>query len=247
MTNIPKDVLDEMRARTPLSTIFPQLAGDAHRDIRLIKKGKSFVCLCPFHTEKTPSFHVIDTKGIFHCFGCGESGDAFKLAQKFGLADNFPACVCYIAEVTHTEDLIRPYMAQARSQRKRLGIELAEAEFTLDTPDRDTLLCVVGFTQDYFVEQLHTNTSSGAILAREYLAGRGIHSGFAERLRLGYAPNHDLLLLRMQEHFSDFSSAQLYDFARRVGLYTGQNRRVDRKSTRLNSSHSDRSRMPSSA
>jgi DNA primase len=50
--------------------------------VKLAKKGRSFLGLCPFHSEKTPSFNVNQERGFYHCFGCGESGNAFDFAMK---------------------------------------------------------------------------------------------------------------------------------------------------------------------
>ena len=65
--------------------------------VRLKKKGKDFAALCPFHTEKTPSFLVSESKQIFKCFGCGAGGDIFKFIM---LMDNmtFPESIHHLAE-----------------------------------------------------------------------------------------------------------------------------------------------------
>ncbi len=67
----PSDFLDELRRRVPLS-------GVVGRRVRLIKKGREFTGLCPFHSEKSPSFFVNDDKAFYHCFGCGAHGDALS-------------------------------------------------------------------------------------------------------------------------------------------------------------------------
>ena len=71
MARIPREVVDAVRDRTELVEV-------VSRHVSLQRRGRSFVGLCPFHQEKTPSFHVIPDKGIFHCFGCQAGGDAFK-------------------------------------------------------------------------------------------------------------------------------------------------------------------------
>ena len=75
MPEIPRQTIEEIRDRTDLI----ELVG---RFVTLKSKGGSWVGLCPFHQEKSPSFNVVPSKGIFHCFGCGEGGDAFKFLMK---------------------------------------------------------------------------------------------------------------------------------------------------------------------
>ena len=65
----PPGFLDELRLRVSLA----DLVG---KRVRLIRKGREYGGLCPFHNEKTPSFYVVEDKGFFHCFGCGAHGDA---------------------------------------------------------------------------------------------------------------------------------------------------------------------------
>ena len=77
--SLPSHFMDELRRRTSLS----QVIG---RHVKLTKKGDRHTGLCPFHNEKTPSFHVRDGDGYYHCFGCGVNGDAISfLREKEGL------------------------------------------------------------------------------------------------------------------------------------------------------------------
>ena len=71
--------LDRLRAATRLSEV-------VGRTVRLERRGREHVGLCPFHPERTPSFSVVDDKGFYHCFGCGEHGDAIRfLTEAEGL------------------------------------------------------------------------------------------------------------------------------------------------------------------
>jgi DNA primase len=72
---LPESFLDELRARTPLGAL-------VGRRVRLTRAGRELKGLCPFHTEKTPSFHVVEDKGFFHCFGCGAHGDAIGFVMR---------------------------------------------------------------------------------------------------------------------------------------------------------------------
>jgi DNA primase len=72
---LPESFLDEVRARTPLGAL-------VGRRVRLTRAGRELKGLCPFHNEKTPSFHVVEDKGFFHCFGCGAHGDAIGFVMR---------------------------------------------------------------------------------------------------------------------------------------------------------------------
>ena len=71
MAGIPQDFIELVRSSTDVISVVAAY-------VPLKPSGKSFKGLCPFHNEKTPSFHVNPERQIFHCFGCNEGGDAFK-------------------------------------------------------------------------------------------------------------------------------------------------------------------------
>ena len=136
--------------------------------VPLKKAGTSYKGLCPFHTEKTPSFHVNSDKGFFHCFGCGTGGDVVKfveLQEKL----SFPEAIRYLAN--------------------RFGLQVPES----DDPERDSaaeahreaLLKLHELAAAYFREQLDTPSGERA---RRALEQREISSDTIARLGLGYAP-----------------------------------------------------------
>jgi len=128
-------------------------------------RGDFWAC-CPFHNEKSPSFHVVESKGIYHCFGCGETGDVFKLAMKLeGLS--FPEAVTRIAEeagVALPRETNEDHTAHA--QRKRLFDACAAA-------------------QAAFAQAL---TAPDGAKALAYLERRGLDAATRARFGLGYAP-----------------------------------------------------------
>ena len=73
--SIPEGYIEEIRNSIKLSSI-------VQNKVKLIKKGKNFVGLCPFHNEKTPSFNILDDEGFYHCFGCGAHGDLISFIRK---------------------------------------------------------------------------------------------------------------------------------------------------------------------
>jgi DNA primase len=73
---IPRDFLDDLLSRTDIVSVI-----GSHLDLK--KKGANFLALCPFHSEKSPSFTVNASKQFYHCFGCGASGDALKFLMDY--------------------------------------------------------------------------------------------------------------------------------------------------------------------
>jgi DNA primase len=128
--------------------------------------GDYWAC-CPFHTEKTSSFHVLDQKGIFHCFGCGEKGDIFTLAMKLeGLS--FPEAVEKIADYA--------------------GVPLPKDDYYDRAQDdhRKRLLAITARTAKLYADALR---SSGGAEARKYLKSRGIDADVCDRFGIGLAPD----------------------------------------------------------
>jgi DNA primase len=126
--------------------------------------GDYWAC-CPFHQEKSPSFHVLDTKGIFNCFGCGEKGDAFTLAMKLeGIS--FPEAVAKMAELA--------------------GMALPiDEEDRGESDHRKRLVQLAGRAARLYAEAL---TGPGGANARAYLTGRGLGPDLWPRFGIGYAP-----------------------------------------------------------
>jgi len=155
----PPDFLDELRARS-------DLAGLIGRRAKLIKRGREYTALCPFHSEKTPSFTVSPDKGFYHCFGCGAHGDAIGFVmQSEGLS--FPESVERLAALAGLE-VPRPSPDQAaRAERGATLLDAMEA------------VC------RWYAEQLGGAAGAGA---RDYLAGRGLEAATIAAFRLGYAP-----------------------------------------------------------
>ena len=135
--------------------------------------GKSYKGLCPFHREKTPSFHVDRDKGLFYCFGCGTGGDVFKflsLTERF----TFPEAVEHVAT--------------------RVGIELPRRRKTVRENDKDDLLEVA----DEASEAFHQALGWGDNPAKRYLDDRGVPDEIIKKYGFGYAPDSwDHILTRL--------------------------------------------------
>ncbi|MGU3398277.1 DNA primase [Brucellaceae bacterium D45D] len=160
----PPSFLDEIRDRVPISTLIgARVSFDRKKSNP--PKGDFWAC-CPFHGEKTPSFHCEDRKGRYHCFGCGVTGDHFRfLTELEGLS--FPEAVERVADMAGV-----PMPARDPEMEKR------EAQ-------RATLYDVMEMAAQFFEGQLQ-----GAVgaKARAYLRDRGLSSATQQSFRLGYAP-----------------------------------------------------------
>lgn len=139
--------------------------------------GKSYKGLCPFHREKTSSFHVDRDKGLFYCFGCGTGGDVFKfltLTERF----TFPEAVEHVAN--------------------RVGIELPRRKKTQRDNDKDDLLEVIDDASEAFHQALKWTPNA----ADEYLQNRGVSQDIITKYGFGFAPESwDYILRRLgQKH-----------------------------------------------
>jgi len=157
--------LDEIRQRLPIS----QVVGEhVIWDKRKSQPGRGdFWACCPFHGEKSPSFHADDRKGIYHCFGCGVTGDHFRfLTEKAGMS--FPEAVEKLAGMAGV-----PMPARDEREEQR-----AEA--------RRSLYDVMELATQYFEAALAHNVGARA---RGYLFDRGVPVPAQTRFRIGFAPD----------------------------------------------------------
>lgn len=156
--------LDEIRDRVSISAVVGRRV-TWDRKKSNVSRGDYWAC-CPFHGEKSPSFHCEDRKGRYHCFGCGVSGDHFRfLTDLEGL--NFPEAVQQIADMA---GIAMPQPDPQAEKREK---------------ERTTLLDVMELATGFFQEQLQ---SAVGAKARAYLRDRGLTGRTIETFRLGYAP-----------------------------------------------------------
>ncbi len=156
---IPEDVIDKIREEIAIEDVVGHY-------VTLVRKGTSLWACCPFHDEKTPSFHVRPDHGTYYCFGCQRGGGVFRfLQEKEGMS--FPEAVEWCAD--------------------RLGIDLDRYRGRPDDgPDpRQALLRANAFAAEWFAQQLHTPAGAEAL---DYARARGLQDATIERFGLGYAP-----------------------------------------------------------
>lgn len=158
--SFPPRFLDELRARVSLAEVIG-------RRVKLVRRGREFTGLCPFHNEKTPSFSVVEDKGFYHCFGCGAHGNVISFVmQSEGLG--------FLDAV---EDLAR-----------RAGLEVPKPT----REEHDRAVRIVGLQGaveaacGFFEASLHGPEGREA---RQYFDWRGLDEATIRRFRLGFAPD----------------------------------------------------------
>ena len=138
--------------------------------VTLKRRGANYVACCPFHNEKTPSFYVSPSKGIYKCFGCGKSGTA----------------VGFVMEEEHCS-----YVEALRYLAKKYHIEIQEEEESAEEIARrqrsESLLLVSEFAEKFFVSQL--DTDEGRAVGRAYFRKRGLEDETVRKFGLGWAPS----------------------------------------------------------
>ncbi|PZF76141.1 DNA primase [Aestuariivirga litoralis] len=162
---VPPSFLEDIRGRVSISAVVGRkVAWDRRKSNP--GKGDYWAC-CPFHGEKSPSFHVDDRKGRYHCFGCKASGDIFTfLVEKEGLS--FPEAVERLAQEA---GLQMPVMSEAERERET---------------QRASLYDVMEMAAKFFEAELQAARGSRA---RGYLADRQLSPAIQKEFRLGYAPD----------------------------------------------------------
>lgn len=138
--------------------------------VQLKKSGSNYKGLSPFSNEKTPSFMVSPSKGIFKDFSSGKGGNVVGFLMEHEKL-TYPDALRYLA--------------------KKYNIEIVEKEKTVDDirqeTERESLLVVTSFAQKYFTEKLH-ESPEGKAIALKYILERGIREKYIERFQLGYNP-----------------------------------------------------------
>src|SRR5262245_37799195 len=171
----PPGFLDELRSRISL----PGLVG---RKVKLVRRGREYAGLCPFHHEKTPSFYVVEDKSFFHCFGCGAHGDVIGFAMRADNLDFIEAIERLAAEAGLAVPQSSP-QERERAQRQKTLLEATEAAAA------------------FYEASLWSAAGSRA---RDYLTGRGLDQETMRRFRLGWAPDDRQVLRRgLASDFSD--------------------------------------------
>lgn len=165
MTFIPDEKIDEIRRQSDIIRIISEY-------VHLKKTGKNYKGLCPFHSEKTPSFTVNEDKQIFYCFGCHTGGNVITFLMRHENM-SFPETVRHLA--------------------KRYGIEIPEDERgkgqgARGKSENEVMFSVNQTALEFFIKNLF-HDSRGAQTARDYLKKRGLTDDIVREFKIGYAPD----------------------------------------------------------
>ena len=161
---IPKDTVEKIIETSRIE----EVVGDF---VSLKRRGTSMIGLCPFHNEKTPSFHVSVGKGIFKCFGCGKGGDSVRFIMEHEKA-TYPEALRYLAN--------------------KYSIEIAEVENTPEEQavnDRRESLYIVSAWAAKFFQQQMLETDEGKSIGLSYFKERGFRDDIIKKFELGYSPD----------------------------------------------------------
>ena len=186
---IPKETVDQIfescRIEEVVSSYLPDLK----------KKGTNYWACCPFHNEKTPSFSVSPTKGIYKCFGCGKGGNSINFVMEMG-GLSYPEALKELA--------------------LKYNIEIEEKELTPDQLDkenkRDGIYLISSYANKFFQEQLW-QTEEGKIIGLSYFKQRGFSNETIKKFQLGFSP-------KQKDAFSKLAIKNLYqkEFLEESGL-----------------------------
>ncbi len=154
--------LDEIRAKVPIADV-------VGARVKLVRKGREYTGLCPFHNEKTPSFTVNEAKGFYHCFGCGAHGDVIKFEMEAGGL---------------------PFMDAVTKLANKAGLKVPQ--FTRENEEeakhRSSWYEIMDLAAGYFEKNLLLPSGHEAF---EYLDRRGFDDTIIKKFRLGYAPDNN--------------------------------------------------------
>jgi DNA primase len=158
-------LLDEIRARLPLSEIVARRVSWDRRKSQPAR-GDFWAC-CPFHQEKSPSFHVDDRRNRYKCFGCGASGDHFRF-------------------LTETEGLSFPEAVERLAEQAGVALPAPDPQAAARAAQRASLADVCEMAARFFQDQL---AMSGGEAARDYVVRRRLRPETLREFRIGFAPN----------------------------------------------------------
>ncbi len=197
---IPEEVINEIKYRNDIETAISQY-------VVLKRRGKNLVGLCPFHSEKTPSFTVYPENGSFYCFGCGVGGDVFTFT---GLIENLD------------------YIESVKLLAERSGIAISQDSYDNSmTRVKNTVYDINRETAKFFHQHLMSENGKWAL---DYLLGRGLSLKTIKRFGLGAAPDSwDSIINHLKEKgfsISDMMTANVIGKSQRGSYYDRFRKRV---------------------
>ncbi|TAE22748.1 MAG: DNA primase [Candidatus Kapaibacterium sp.] len=179
---IPEHILEQVRRETDIVEVI----GDV---VPLKQRGRNYLGLCPFHTEKTPSFNVLPDKGIFKCFGCGKGGDAIHFLREYQKLS---------------------YVEAVRVLAERLGIALPETDSEQSRGEANRYEAVYNalkLAANFYAKNLYAEIGTEAL---QYVRRRGFGEQTLQTFMLGYAPESFTATMEELQHLG-FGEEALLD------------------------------------
>ncbi len=192
---IPPKTVEEIKEASQVEEVVSEF-------VSLKKRGANMIGLCPFHNEKTPSFYVSPTKGLYKCFGCGKAGNAIGFLMEHEQF-TYPEALRYLAKKYSIP--IEEIHDEEGKQKKLL---------------HDSLYIVMQFANDYFINNLWERPE-GRNIGLSYFKERGFREDTVKEFELGFS-------LDSYDHFLNLAKAKGYqvDYLKRLGLVKEKNERV---------------------
>ncbi|NCC71849.1 MAG: DNA primase [Sphingobacteriia bacterium] len=196
---IPKETIQEILDTAQIEEVVGEF-------VNLKKRGSTYVGLCPFHNEKTPSFTVTPRKGIYKCFGCGKGGDVVNFLMEHEHF-TYPEALKYLAKKYHIT----------------VEEEVQTEEKVQEQQEKESLFLVNDFASKYFTHNLF-NSDQGRAIGLSYFKERGFREDIIHKFQLGYAIDE-------WDNFTSHALRQGYklEFLEKTGLtITKENKSYDR-------------------
>ena len=168
---IPKETIDEIFEAAKIEEVISDF-------VTLKKRGANLLGLCPFHNEKTPSFTVSPSKGIYKCFGCGEGGNSVSfLMDKEHYS--YPEALKYLARKYNIE-IVEQAMTEEQAER---------------ASEKDSLYIISKYAKDFFTNELW-ESEEGKTIGLNYFKERGYSEEIIKKFELGYSPKSKDALIK---------------------------------------------------
>ncbi len=162
--------IDELRARVSIADV-------VGAKVKLTKKGREYQGLCPFHNEKTPSFTINESKGFYHCFGCGAHGDIIKFEMN---ANGLPFMDA-LQKLAHQANLQMPHLSPKDKK---------------DEEERKSLYDIMESACTFFERELRM--PDGATGLKYFMEKRSLSKETIKKFRLGFAPGNNALMTHLK-------------------------------------------------
>ena len=173
--------LDELRSRLSVADVVGE-------KVKLTRKGREYIGLCPFHNEKTPSFTINEAKGFYHCFGCGAHGDIVR----FEMDANGLPFMDAVEKLAHKAGLAMPKFSKENS---------------LEHQKKQSLFEIMDLAASFYEKALRLPIGAKGL---EYFYHRGLDDALIKKFRLGYAPlNNDLKAYLKSKGVNEFDMVEL--------------------------------------